>query len=94
MSAERPHDLQPLLGKLVVLDTSGPFVYIGRLARVGSEYLVLTEADVHDMRDAGGTREAYVVEAKRIGVRVNRSAVHVKLAQVLSLSALEEVVGF
>ena len=90
----RPPELGPLVGKNVVLDTSSPYVYIGRLERAGEEYLVLTDADVHDMRDAGGTRDAYVVETKKIGVRVNRSTVFVKVAEIVSLSAIEEVVGF
>ncbi|MBX3438650.1 MAG: hypothetical protein KF861_14245 [Planctomycetaceae bacterium] len=84
--------LDALVGQQVVLDVSSLYVYVGTLAAIDHRYLVLEEADVHDLRDTGTTREVYVLEAKRHGVSVNRRRVLVNRDEVVSLSALADVV--
>ena len=56
MSAPSPH-LQQLIGQVVVLDVQAPFVYVGTLREFDHRYLVLTDADVHDLRDTTTTRD-------------------------------------
>lgn len=90
MSAPSPH-LQQLIGQVVVLDVQAPFVYVGTLREFDHRYLVLTDADVHDLRDTTTTRDLYVLEARRHGVNVNRRSLLVNRDQVVSLSALDEV---
>lgn len=87
-----PAEFSSLIGRDVVLDASGTYVYLGRFAGEDAGYLVLEQADVHDLRDTSTTRELYVLEARRLGVRANRSRVYVRREQVVSLSALEDVV--
>ncbi|MGN6369152.1 MAG: hypothetical protein ACTHN5_12895 [Phycisphaerae bacterium] len=83
--------LEPLLGKIVVLDTQGPLIYIGTLAELGSPFVVLAEADVHDCNDSRATKDLYLVETRDLGVRVNRRRVVVMLSQIASISLLEDV---
>lgn len=90
--SETPDELAPLLGRNVVLDVVAQYVYIGRLAGSDHRYLILEEADVHDLRDTTTTRELYVLDTRRHGVSVNRQRVFVSRDQIVSLSALDDVV--
>ena len=84
--------LEPLLGKQVIFDMSSPFVILGTLTGGDESYLTLDEADVHDLRDTTTTRENYVVDSKRYGIRVNRQRVLVRVTEIVSLSVLDDVV--
>jgi len=89
-----PHSAHPLHGlreKIVVLDTQGPLIYIGTLEHVTDAFVVLKDADVHDSNDSRATKDLYLVETRDLGVRVNRMRVVVMLAQVASVSLLEDV---
>ena len=81
----------PLYGRLVVLDVSSLYVYVGRLGHCDDRHFVLEAADVHDLRDTSTTRVLYVVDVKRHGVQPNRKRVYVRAAEVVSLSALDDV---
>ncbi len=83
--------LEVLLGKIVVLDTQGPLIYIGTLAQVNGPFVVLVEADVHDSNDSRATKDLYLVETRDLGVRMNRHRVVVMLSQIASISTLEDV---
>ncbi|MFP6769624.1 MAG: hypothetical protein VB859_15720, partial [Planctomycetaceae bacterium] len=67
--------LAELQGRVVVIDVEAPYVYIGMLAELDTQHLVLENADVHDLRDAATTRELYVLETRLHGVRANRQKV-------------------
>lgn len=81
-----------LIGREVVLDAASPYVIVGRLVSQDHRYLLLEDADVHDLRDTKTTREVYVVDSKRHGVRANRRRVWVRRDDVVSLSALDDVI--
>ena len=83
---------EEFVGREVVLDVSSPFVYVGTLVSHDERYLVLETADVHDLRDTTSTRELYVLDSKRHGIRSNRRRVLVRREEVVSLSALEDVI--
>ncbi len=87
-------DYGELVGQVVVVDTDGPVVYLGRLAALSEELLTLKEVDVHNLGDSATGREKYVIEAKRLGVRPNRKKAEVRLARVVGLSRLEDVIEF
>jgi hypothetical protein len=86
------HVFDDLMGREVVLDVVGQYVYLGTLSGHDERYLILNDADVHDLRDTATTRELYVLEARRHGVRANRRRVHVRREEVISLSALDDVI--
>lgn len=84
--------LQALIGRQVVIDVASPFVYLGRLLEIDHKYLILVDADVHDLRDTSTNRENYVVDSRRFGIRKNRERVLVNLGEVVSLSAMDDVI--
>lgn len=84
--------LEQLAGRIVVLDVASPYVYLGTLVDEDHRYIVLENADVHDLRDTHTTRELYVLEAKRHGVHRNRKRVLVRREDIVSISALDDVV--
>ena len=89
-------ELGDLVGKNVVVDSRSTIIYIGMLRQVGEHLLVLEEVDVHNMDDSQSntTKEVYILESKKFGVRANRKSTRVWLDQVLSVSLLDEVIEF
>lgn len=81
-----------LLGKDVVIDVASMYVYLGRLTESDEHFLTLENADVHDLRDTSTSRERYVLDSVTHGIRVNRNRVHVRWGDVVSLSALDDIV--
>lgn len=84
--------LSHLLGEEVVLDTVANYVIAGRLLSTNAACVTLADADVHDLRDSKSSRELYVIETKRLGVRVNRKQVMVRWQEVVAISRLADVV--
>lgn len=85
-------EFQKLIGQEVVVDVVSQYVYLGTLVASDDKYLVLEQADVHDLRETATTRELYVLDSRRLGIRTNRDRVLVRLNEVVSLSALTDVV--
>ena len=81
-------------GKKVVLDTRSSWMYIGLLEDVRKDCVVLTDVDVHDNRDISATKEIYILDSKKTGIKSNRQRVFVNLKFVVSFSALEDVKNF
>lgn len=86
-------NLDEMLGQLVVLDTNGPIFYLGRLIHVDDRVMVLADADLHNASEGHATREQYIAESARDGIRVNRRRVFVLRPAVYSVSLLEDVVA-
>lgn len=76
----------------VVLDLATPYVIIGTLMAEDHRYLIMDDADVHDLRDSATTRELYILDCKRHGIGRNRRRVLVRRSEIVSVSALDEVV--
>lgn len=81
-----------LVGQLVVVDLSSPFVYLGRLMGESAGFIILDDADCHDLRDTSTTRERYVLQCRVHGIRPNRLRVWVRMGEVVGLSLLGDVV--
>lgn len=90
----KPSALQNLVGKEVVLDTKGPLLFLGRLVAVEEDLFTLEDADVHDSSERHGTKEVYILEARKHGIKMNRRRVLVRAAEVVSISLLEEVIEY
>lgn len=80
-----------LQGREIVLDVNGAYVYLGTLTGWDEKYLTLEPADVHDLRDTATSRERYIVDSRQHGIRHNRQRVHIRWNEIVSLSALEDV---
>ncbi len=85
--------LDDLIGCEVVLDTPGSIFYLGRLVSYGQEGFWLESADMHNTAEGHATREQYIGEAARDGIRVNRDKIFVFRHTVISMSALSDVVS-
>lgn len=80
------------LGQVVVVDTHSAFVYLGTLAKVEDHFVTLKDVDVHDRSEGPSTKEQYVMDTKRFGVRANRKEVSIRKTLVVSLSRLDDVI--
>ena len=85
---------EALMGKDVVVDTNGQFVYIGRLKRADDFFLELEDVDVHDSAESTTPKEIYIMDARKYGIKKNRAAVFVLARQVVSLSPLDDVIEY
>jgi len=86
--------LQELVASEVVLDTASPYLYIGRLAEVDEWFLRLEDADVHDSNETRTTKEVYILEARKFGIKKNRHNVLVRTGKVISVSLLKDVIKY
>ena len=89
-----PRSIQQILGQVVVVDTDSSFIYMGRLEQADEQYLCLSEVDVHEMDGDAVSKERYIHETRRIGVRSNRKLTWVRQARVVSIARLEDVMAF
>ncbi len=87
-----PEQLKDWIGEVVVIDTDSRWIYIGRLSSIEVDFLVLEEADAHDITDTLSTREEYLRTSRLNGVVVNRRKVLVRLDKVVGISKLEDIV--
>jgi hypothetical protein len=91
MSDSPASGLSCLLGAIVVLDLASPWVYVGQLAETDAEYLVLVNADAHDLRDTSTSRDKYVLDCRRHGVTPNRKKVWVNRRDLVGISRLDDI---
>jgi len=82
------------LKKKIVVDTRSSWIYIGVLKKVMDNCLVLSDVDVHDNRDVHSSKEKYVLDSKKTGVKSNRENVFINLDYVVSFSLLDDVKYF
>ena len=86
-----PPELAALIGQVVVLDLRSRYVCLGTLVEVGPRYFTLTDADLHDFRDSTATREVYVYDSVRLGIRRNRARVQVLRDEVIAVARFGDV---
>jgi hypothetical protein len=84
--------LDELIGHAVVVDLRSTFVCIGKLQSCDERFLVLRNADLHDLRDTQTTRELYVADSRATGVKRNRKRVLLMRSEVVAISRLGDVV--
>jgi hypothetical protein len=82
------------VGTLVVVDTDSMFVYLGTLDRVDDQFVVLKDVDAHDRRESPSTKEQYIMDTKKFGVKPNRREVSIRKQMVVSISKLDDVMGY
>ena len=90
-SAEPSPLLDALLGEAVVLDLGSSYVCLGTLVRIDPFYLELADADLHDFRDSTATREVYVYDSRRYGIRRNRVKVLIRREDVVAVTRFADV---
>ena len=89
-----PDELSEYMGDNVVVDTATPLIYIGRLSSIGTGFLTLDDVDVHDVNEGASTKEIYAMEAKKFGVKKNRSSTKVRIDIIISISRLSDIIDY
>ena len=92
MTTSERDELTAFVGQDVVLDTRGALLYIGKLKQAGDWFLELVDADVHDLEESRTSKELYVLDAAKFGIKKNRHSVHVRKVEVVSISKLTDVI--
>ncbi len=91
MVAEHADDhaeLSSRIGIDIGLDTRGELLYLGKLVRILHGFYELEDADVHDIVTGRTSKELYIMDARKHGIKKNRSRVLVRRVEVVSLSRL------
>ena len=83
--------LMALRGLLVVADLDESYLVIGVLTEADDNILVFADADLHDHREANCTKDVYLIETLKLGVRANRKQVVVPRRRVVAISKLEDI---
>jgi small nuclear ribonucleoprotein (snRNP)-like protein len=83
--------LSALIGRRVVIDLRSSYVCLGTLVGCDELFLELRDADLHDFRDSQATREIYVYDSARLGIRRNRERVLIRQDDVVAMTELEEI---
>lgn len=83
--------LDRLVGQAVVIDLRSAYVCLGTLVSCDPVFLELADADLHDLRDSQATREIYVYDSARVGIRRNRARVLLNRAEVVAVTRLADV---
>lgn len=88
------NDLKKFLQKKIVVDTRSSWIYIGTLENIGSGSIQLSDVDVHDSRDTHTTKDIYLLDSKKTGIKSNRESVRINIDYIVSFSTLDDVKSF
>jgi hypothetical protein len=80
-----------LHGITVVVDTTGPEVWVGRCDEVAAHGVVLLDADVHRDGEGGKSKRQWVDRAAMVGVWPRHPRVVIPHAAVATVTRLGEV---
>jgi hypothetical protein len=84
-------DKGELHGITVVVDTSGPTVYVGRCDTMDGRGIVLLDVDVHEDGAEGRSKEEFVRQAARFGHWKKHDQITIEAANIASVRRLGEV---
>lgn len=83
--------LDEFRGQTVICDLADHYLLIGVLDQVGPQHLSFLDADLHDHREANSTKDVYLIETRRFGVRINRTRVSIPRPALLAISRLDDL---
>jgi len=86
--------LKKFLKKKIVVDTKSSWIYIGTLEKIGGDTIELSDVDVHDSTDTHTTKEIYLLDSRKTGIKSNRDSVYISLDFIISFSPLDDVKNF
>jgi hypothetical protein len=84
--------LEKFLGELVVVDLRSPYVCLGYLEKFDEQFLLLRDADLHDLRDSDTSRENYVAASFATGIKRNRRRVLLVRSDVAAVTRFHDLV--
>jgi hypothetical protein len=83
--------LDGLLDQVVIVDLRSSYVCLGKLTRVDDQFLEMIDADLHDFRDSTASREVYVYDSARFGIRRNRARVLVRYDEIVAITRFADI---
>ena len=86
--------LKDFVGCEVVIDTDSPYIHVGKLVSVDDCFYELEVADVHDTTATTSTRDVYIINVQKYGVKKNRERVLIRTSRVVSISRTDEVTAY
>ena len=86
--------LETMLGKTVVIDLISSYVCLGDFVGCDAQFLELRDADLHDLRDSSATREIYIHDSVRLGIRRNRARVLVRRDEIVAIARFDDIASF
>jgi len=85
------HDRSELHGITVVVDTTGPLVYVGRCDDMDDRAVILLDVDVHEDGAGGSSKEEFVRRTARFGPWKKHDRVVIPRSEVTSVRRLGEL---
>lgn len=90
-SPNRSEPLVSLIGQVVVVDLRSSYVCLGTLVGLDPSFLELVDADLHDFRDSAATREVYIYDSVRLGIRRNRARVLLRVDDIVAVTRFTDI---
>jgi small nuclear ribonucleoprotein (snRNP)-like protein len=90
-STEPSSLLAGLIGQVVVVDLKSSYVCLGTLVGCDRDFLEITNADLHDFRDSTATREVYVYDSARFGIRRNRARLLLRRDEIVAITRFDDI---
>ena len=84
-------DRHELHGITVVVDTTGPEIFVGRCDDENEQVVILLDVDVHRDGDGGRSKNEYVERAAQFGVWKKHDRMVIERSQVVSMKPLGEI---
>jgi hypothetical protein len=85
------HNKSPLHGITVVVDTTGPEVFVGRCDDEDERGIVLDDVDVHREGEGGRSKQQYLERAAMLGIWKKHDRLFIPRERVASVRRLGEV---
>ncbi len=80
------------MGDVVVIDTDGPFCYVGRLDAVSVHTVTVSDVAIYNRHEARIPLEQFLIECVKFGGATARREVIVARLRVISMSRLGDVI--
>lgn len=87
---DRPCNLDEMHGMTVVLETSGPKLFVGRFDQQMGEHYLLHDADVFEAAPGGPSREEYLAKSAAWGIWAKQKDLYVLASEVTAMRRLSE----
>lgn len=83
-----------VIGEKIVVDTNSSYIYLGKLVDCNDLFITLENVDVHDQKEGNTTKEQYINESAKTGIKINRNRVIIRKDQIVSFSKLTDVIVY
>lgn len=80
------------INQIVIIDTSSPIIYLGKLESEHEGYLTLSDVDVHDSSEYSSTKEQYLAKTLVTNIRPNRKKANVDKNKIISISLFSDII--